>query len=141
MKRILSILFLSALAMSCNSSQSETQGAMSAAGLQNGKIEFEEMSHDFGEITEGEVVSHAFKFKNTGTDPLDIISVNVSCGCTVASKPMGSVGVGQEDEIVIEFNSKGKVGENRKSVGVITNGQDVPSTLNFTATVKPAEAE
>lgn len=141
MKRVISIFFLSALAFGCNTSSSETQGALMMAGHQNGKIEFEEMSHDFGEITEGEVVSHAFKFKNTGTDPLDIISVNVSCGCTVASKPVGAVGVGQEDEIVIEFNSKGKVGENRKSVGVITNGQDVPSTLNFTATVVPAEVE
>jgi hypothetical protein len=32
----------------------------------------EEDTHDFGQITSGEVVSHVFKFQNCGTDTLRI---------------------------------------------------------------------
>ena len=36
------------------------------------KIQLEESVYDFGEITEGGLVKHNFKFKNTGNTPLII---------------------------------------------------------------------
>jgi hypothetical protein len=127
--------FLGFIFLSCSNEAIETT---SDAELSNAKIEFEEDIFDFGTIKEGDQVTHSFKFTNTGTEPLQIISVNVSCGCTVASKPMGNVAAGESDEIVINFNSTGKAGVNNKSVGVLSNAQNSQENLTFTATVEPA---
>ncbi|MFT5883881.1 MAG: hypothetical protein ACI9IP_000331 [Arcticibacterium sp.] len=133
MKKV-GLFLIVALLAACKQTTSENS---SFTGTNtNAIIEFEENSFDFGSMTEGDKVSHTFKFKNVGTDPLEILSVNVSCGCTVASKPLGAVGVGQTDEIVINFNSAGKVGMNKKSVGVFSNAQNSNETLTFTAMVE-----
>ncbi|MFT4735879.1 MAG: hypothetical protein ACI9DJ_001077 [Algoriphagus sp.] len=133
MKKVGLFLMVAFLA-ACNQTTSENN---SLTGTDtNAVIEFEENSFDFGSLIEGDEVSHTFKFKNIGTDPLKILSVNVSCGCTVASKPIRAVGVGQTDEIVINFNSTGKVGMNKKSVGVFSNAQNSNETLTFTALVE-----
>lgn len=98
-------------------------------------IDFEEESFDFGTINEGDSVSHTFKFKNVGKSSLQINDVQVQCGCTVASKPERPVGVGQSDEIVVRFNSKGKAGTNKKFVTVYSNANPPQSILFFTAVV------
>ncbi|MDH5379626.1 MAG: DUF1573 domain-containing protein, partial [Cyclobacteriaceae bacterium] len=46
-------------------------------------FEFEKTDHDFGTITDGDIVKHTFTFKNTGDAPLIIQSARGSCGCTV----------------------------------------------------------
>jgi len=46
-------------------------------------ISYPETEFDFGEIEEGEKVTHEFKFKNTGKEPLVISKAQGSCGCTV----------------------------------------------------------
>jgi hypothetical protein len=141
MHKEIAILFLGLAFLSCSPKNEEGQAGTELAGketeLSNAKIEFEEDNFDFGTINEGDEVSHAFKFTNTGTEPLQIISVNVSCGCTVASKPLGTVAAGASDEIVINFNSTGKTGMNQKSVGVLSNAQNNQETLTFTAKVEP----
>ncbi|WP_341225495.1 DUF1573 domain-containing protein [uncultured Arcticibacterium sp.] len=139
MKYIASLL-LGVVLFSCNTTATQ-ESSSEEASLSNAKISFESPSHDFGTITEGDQVSHAFKFTNTGTDPLQITAVNVSCGCTVASKPIGMVGVGQSDEIVINFNSTGKPGVNKKTVSVLSNAQNPSEILSFTATVNKAAGE
>src|SRR5437764_913077 len=45
-------------------------------------FQFTEEEHDFGTIHEGEKVSFAFKFKNSGDGDLVIRSASGSCGCT-----------------------------------------------------------
>lgn len=100
-----------------------------------GTIEFLEKSHDFGEMEEGTVVKHAFKFKNTGYMPVTIQDVKVQCGCTVASKPMGRVEPGETDEIVVSFDSKGKLGANKKFVTVFSDASNATESLDFTAVV------
>ena len=46
------------------------------------KIEFPQKSFNFGDLQEGEIVTHTFRFKNTGTKSLVILNVEASCGCT-----------------------------------------------------------
>lgn len=137
--RYLASLLLGLVLFSCNTTTTQ-QGAVTEE-LSNAKLSFENPKHDFGTITEGDQVSYAYKFTNTGTDPLQITAVNVSCGCTVASKPMGMVGVGQSDEIVINFNSTGKVGVNKKTVSVLSNAQNSSELLTFTATVSKTQGD
>ncbi len=133
MKKIVALILVGLFLGACASGSSENSNEETTAG--KGKLEFAEESFDFGEITEGDTVSHTFRFKNVGTDPVEILAVNVSCGCTVASKPEKPVGVGQEDEIVINFNSQGKAGINRKTVSVVSNAENNMVPLTFTATV------
>ncbi len=99
------------------------------------KIVFDEPKYDFGEIKEGDVVSHTYTFKNEGTLPLEILAVNVSCGCTVAEKPEKPVGVGQKGQIKVTFNSSGKAGVNTKNVIVLSNASNSTENVSFDVVV------
>ena len=85
------------------------------------QMEFEEIEWNFGEITQGESVEYAFKFTNTGSDPLIITSAKGSCGCTVPVWPREPVAPGESGVIDVKFNSKGKKGKQNKRVTLITN--------------------
>jgi hypothetical protein len=85
------------------------------------QMEFEEIEWNFGEINQGESVEYAFKFTNTGSDPLIITSAKGSCGCTVPVWPREPVAPGDSGVIDVKFNSKGKKGKQNKRVTLITN--------------------
>jgi Protein of unknown function (DUF1573) len=89
-------------------------------------ITFTEVEHDFGTITQGEKVTHAFKFKNTGNIDLLIISAQGSCGCTVPSYPKEPIAPGKEANVDVVFDSNGKSGKVEKTVTLLTNC--VPNT-------------
>ncbi len=91
-------------------------------------MEFAETEFNFGKVKAGEKVQHVYKFKNTGKEPLVISNAKGSCGCTVPEWPKEPIGVGEEGEILVEFNSKGKSGNQAKTV-TITANTDPPQTL------------
>lgn len=99
-------------------------------------LTFDSDTHDFGTIVDGEVVSFAFKFKNTGNGDLIIRSAEGSCGCTVPEYPKEPVKPGRSGIINVTFNSSGKVGSQHKTVTVISN--TIPNTykLNVIGMVK-----
>lgn len=90
------------------------------------EIKFEEEVFDFGKITQGEVVSHDFKFKNIGKTNLIISGASGSCGCTVPKWPKEPILSGKEGKLNVVFSSEGKKGLMEKTVTVITNCE--PST-------------
>lgn len=90
------------------------------------EIKFEEETHDFGRITQGEKVTFGFKFKNTGGSNLIISSAAGSCGCTVPEYPKKPIAPGEEATINVVFSSEGKSGLVEKSVTLVTNCE--PST-------------
>jgi hypothetical protein len=90
-------------------------------------FKFEEESHDFGKIVQGETVSYPFKFKNVGKSDLVISDVSSSCGCTVPSYPKTPIHPGQEATIKVTFNSAGKHGFQNKNIVIVANTQ--PNTL------------
>ena len=102
-------------------------------------FQFEEETHDFGSITEGEKIQYAFKFKNTGTGDLVIRSANGSCGCTVPEWPHDPVPPGGSGVINITFNSSGKNGMQHKTVSIISNTIPNTKVLNITGEVLPAD--
>lgn len=91
---------------------------------------FETDTHDFGVIQQGEKVTYAFKFKNTGKAPLVISSANASCGCTVPEYTKTPVQPGEEGFITVTFDSSGKTGMNSKTVTLIAN--TIPNTKVLT---------
>jgi len=90
------------------------------------KIVFEEEVFDFGTITQGEKVKHAFKFTNTGKSDLIITSAKGSCGCTVPKWSKKPIPPGGGGEIDVVYDSEGRSGKQHKQVSVVANTQ--PST-------------
>jgi hypothetical protein len=93
------------------------------AGAQVGAvITWEKSTHDFGSITEGEKVSHTFKFTNTGNAPLVLTNVEVTCGCTTPKGwPRDPIAPGSSGELTVAFNSAGKSGIQNKVITVVSN--------------------
>lgn len=100
------------------------------------KMEFESTNHDFGSIEGDAVVTHIFKFKNTGTLPLQITKATASCGCTVPSWPQEPIAVGETGEIKVTFNAAGKKGNQHKSVTIIANTDPAETRLYIKASIK-----
>ena len=102
---------------------------------------FDETEFKFGTVDEGEVVSHTFKFTNTGKEPLIISNAKGSCGCTVPQWPREPIPVGESSEITVEFNSKGKKGPRNQKVTITANTNPPQSFVALVGTVNPgAEA-
>jgi len=89
-------------------------------------FEFVEDVKEFGQITQGEIVSTTFRFKNVGTTNLIISSAQGSCGCTVPKWPKEPIKPGEEGVIDVTFDSNGKYGTQNKTVTLVAN--TVPNT-------------
>jgi len=102
-------------------------------------ITFEETSHEFGDIYQGDVVEHVFAFENTGTEPLIITNVQTTCGCTAPSWPRDPIAPGQTNEIKVRFNSAGKMGRQNKVITVISNATASSNQIKIVTNVLPKE--
>jgi hypothetical protein len=124
------ILFTSSCKeQSAEISTNDVMNTKSADGNTNAdlpEIKFEEETHDFGRITQGEKVAFGFKLKNIGGSNLIISSANGSCGCTIPEYPKKPILPGEEAIINVVFASEGKSGVVEKSVTIVTNCE--PST-------------
>src|ERR1051326_9299728 len=105
MKKIIFIIsVLSILFFACGQKQTTTTdmvniSATAGEGIDKDKfplMKFEEEEFDFGTITQGEKVTHDFKFKNTGGGDLIISNAYGSCGCTVPEVRSEERRVGKE---------------------------------------------
>lgn len=116
---------------------------VSAQTLSTGAaITWEDNAFDFGEIVAGEKVEHTFKFSNTGNEPLVITNVQVTCGCTTPKGwPRDPIAPGKKAELVVQFNSAGKIGRQNKVVTVISNAVEGTKQVTFTATVLEKKAQ
>lgn len=92
--------------------------AACAKAAEEPRIQFLETEYDFGVLIQGATVQHSFVFKNAGGSPLEIQSVNTSCGCTAALPANRIVDPGGRSEIAVTYDSHGKVGEVNKQVRV-----------------------
>ena len=84
-------------------------------------MEFESKKVDFGNILEGTISTHRFKYKNTGNQPLVVEHVSVTCGCTAPQWSKAALQPGDTASIYIEFNSANKMGPVSKGVNLMTN--------------------
>ncbi len=102
-------------------------------------IVYENDRFNYGVVDEGEIVKHAYKFKNTGSEPLVISNCKGSCGCTVPTWPKEPIPPGGEGEIKVEFNSKGKPGAQSKKVTVTANTVPTETFLEISGEVRSKE--
>lgn len=116
-------------------------GFSKEAGIKQATIVFEEQSHDFGDINQGDVVKHVFKFKNVGDDTLRLSNVAVTCGCTTPEWTKKPIPPGGSGEILASFNSTGKMGLQNKVITVISNASNAQATFTIKANVLPAPGD
>ena len=100
------------------------------------KIEFPQKSFIFGDLQEGEIVTHTFRFKNTGTKSLVILNVEASCGCTTPKYDKKPIPPGGEGKIEVEFNSSGRYGKQYKVINIFANVPEKVVELKIIANIK-----
>lgn len=139
--RLIAIFFAVAaismfIAPSANAQKEVVQKPLSKA-----RIQFTEKQHDFGDLTQGDVVTYKFAFQNTGTEPLMILNVQTTCGCTAPEWPKKPIPPGEGGEIVVTFNSAKKMGRVNKIITVYTNGEKPEEKLKIVTNILPAAAD
>lgn len=87
-------------------------------------ITFENTTHDFGQIPEGIVATHEFKFTNEGDSPLILNKVQASCGCTTPYWTKEPILPGKEGVITASYNSKGRPGAFNRSITITSNASE-----------------
>ncbi|MEP7262953.1 MAG: DUF1573 domain-containing protein [Bacteroidota bacterium] len=102
------------------------------------EITFETETHDYGTIDFGADGTYAFKFTNTGKDPLVITDAKGSCGCTVPKWPKEPVLKGQSNNINVSYDTK-RVGPFTKTVTVTSNAKTTTRVLTIKGVVKSQE--
>jgi hypothetical protein len=99
-------------------------------------IAFTDTLVELGIISEGTQADVVFSFQNTGDAALILSDVSTSCGCTLAEQwPREPIQPGGNGEVAVRFDSRGRVGANRKEVFVVTNAVPSTTTLILTAEV------
>ncbi|MDG1252613.1 MAG: DUF1573 domain-containing protein [Schleiferiaceae bacterium] len=117
---------------------SEERMAIEAATTSELPIfQFENESHDFGAMNEGDVGTTEFNFTNEGEVPLIISSAQGSCGCTVPEYSNAPIAPGEQGTITVRFNSQGKPGSQTKTVTLSANTVPNTKVLTITAQVEP----
>ncbi|MEM9671315.1 MAG: DUF1573 domain-containing protein [Cyclobacteriaceae bacterium] len=101
------------------------------------QITFAEDTKDFGDIVQGDKVSHTFEFENTGTEPLILSNVLTTCGCTATSWPREPIAPGETASIDVSFNSTGKKGRQNKVITVVSNAVNAQERVKLITNVLP----
>lgn len=102
------------------------------------EITFEYELHDYGTIDYGSDGVYAFKFTNTGKDPLVISDAKGSCGCTVPKWPKEPILKGQTNFINVSYDTK-RPGPFTKTVTVTSNAKTITKVLTIKGVVKSQE--
>ena len=126
MKRILYVFTLMLLTAGVMSAPTQKKGAIITV-VDNAIV------HDFGKIKEADgAVSHTFKIKNEGDEPLVITRSGASCGCTTPSSIKEPIAPGKTGELTVKFDPTGRPGPFTKTISVYSNGK----TGSFILTIK-----
>lgn len=132
MKKLLFSLLLAAAF-----SSAVAQDQPTPAPASNAKVKFEEITHNFANVIEGQIARYDFKFTNTGTDPLVLSNVQASCGCTSPKWPREPIAPGASAVVTAEYNSSGRPGNFTKNIFVYSNGGDVTLTITGIVVKEP----
>ena len=93
------------------------------------KLILQQTSFDFGDIKQGDKVTHTFVLSNGGGDLLKITNVKASCGCTAAAPEKDELAPGESTNLNVTFNSAGRRGKQSKTVRIYSNDPENPEML------------
>ena len=107
-----------------------------ARSMEKTVIRVKDSIFNFGEISEHEKARHTYTVENIGEHPLFIANVATSCGCTAPEFEKNEIPPGGSAELTLEFNPKGKLGNQKKSALIISNAINAPYSIGFEAYVE-----
>ena len=85
-------------------------------------IAFSEKSFDFGKVKEVDgPVTHEFTFTNNSKEPIRILNVKASCGCTTPAWTRDSIAPGNTGYIQAQYNPRNRPGVFNKSLTITTS--------------------
>ena len=142
LKNFLTIITLSFFFSACNESASSKINPDNKSSIQKesnyAEITFDRVFHDFGMVSEGEIVKTIFKFTNTSENDLYIVDALGSCGCTVPKYPKNvPIKPGGTGEIEVNFDTNGRPDLQQKMVKVSANTPTGGQLLRIQAFVEP----
>ena len=142
LKNFLTIITLSFFFSACNESASSKINPNNKSNIQKesnyAEITFDRVFHDFGLVSEGEIVKTIFKFTNTSENDLYIVDAMGSCGCTVPKYPKNvPIKPGGTGEIEVNFDTNGRPDLQQKMVKVSANTPTGGQLLRIQAFVEP----
>ncbi len=142
LRNFLTIITLSFFFSACNESASSKINPNNKSSIQKesnyAEITFDRVFHDFGMVSEGEIVKTIFKFTNTSENDLYIVDAMGSCGCTVPKYPKNvPIKPGETGEIEVNFDTNGRPDLQQKMVKVSANTPTGGQLLRIQAFVEP----
>ena len=142
LRNFLTIITLSFFFSACSESASSKINPNNKSSIQKesnyAEITFDRVFHDFGMVSEGEIVKTIFKFTNTSENDLYIVDAMGSCGCTVPKYPKNvPIKPGGTGEIEVNFDTNGRPDLQQKMVKVSANTPNGGQLLRIQAFVEP----
>lgn len=140
LKNILILFAVATFVLGCNNNQNQgsipadvVNNPLTASGEKSTKgtprITLTTSVHDFGKVIEGEKITFAFKFSNSGTSNLLISDVKSSCGCTVPEFTKEPIKPNEKGIIKVTFDSSNRKGFQNKIITIVSN--TIPSTTEL----------
>ena len=142
MKKLIIGLFAITTLFACtnNTKTASTESTIPSSDPQTTtSIKFTKDVFEFGKIKQGDNVSYAFMFKNTGNLPLIISNATATCGCTVPNWPKEPIKPGAIGKIDVVFNSTGKKGLQDKIITVTANTNPAENKVHLIGEVLPKD--
>jgi len=103
-------------------------------------IEVDSADYDFGRLVGAPAITHRFIISNVGDEPLSILDVRTSCGCTATALPESELAPGESVELEATVDLTGFSGHVSQAIYVSSN--DIihrKLTLHITGQVIPAQ--
>lgn len=137
MKKVFSLFIVMAFIFSAVAQEANTEKPKK---VKEPEITFENLTHDYGNITQGDNGTCEFVFKNTGKADLLLTNCRSSCGCTVPEWPKDPIAPGKKAVIKVKYNTQ-RVGAINKTITVESNAVNNRVVLSIKGNVAPKPVE
>ena len=91
------------------------------------RLQVEPREWNFGQAWTGDPCSVEVQLKNVGDEPLKILDIKSSCGCTTAEPRKRELAPGESDTITIRYDTKTKKTDVKETITLTTNDTVEPS--------------
>lgn len=98
-------------------------------------LQFNTKKYDLGKISQTKVHTLKYEYTNTGTKPLVITKVDVSCGCVKAEWPKRPLPPNGSDCITVQFDPQTKFGYTLLSIYVKSNAENRLEIIRIQANI------
>lgn len=99
------------------------------------KLEITDAKKNFGFVKKGEVVRINYDITNTGTAPLLLSSVEISCSCTSAEYDKNPILPGKSAVVTLIFDTHTVYDRQDRTVLLLSNDKNSPHKLRYKGVV------